>query len=480
MRRSSAVLGLILLTAGCQMFRAHPDSAAEAAGITLRPDQLANIMGGIKGLKPIHDGGEFAARMWVDYALFTNAVASGAHLSDSAFVADAMWADITEIRGVRWHDTLVTRRAHFGPNTVDSLYESGSVRQLQHILIKADSGSPDSIMTRARQKADQVLARLRKGEKFGKVAGEVSDDPGSRFKDGMLPVQPRGRWVRQFEDIGWKLAPGQMSGVFQTRFGYHIMRRPTVQESEDAFRQYLVHEVGAAIDSMYLDSLALRYQLEVTPGAAKLIRNAMVHPDDIRDSSATLAMFAGGTLPLSQLMRWANALPPQFTQRLVSQSDSDMVRFVKVIGQNVLLLRDADSAGIKLTAEDWTNLRGMYQDQLDTLKSALDITGQGFVDSAKAEPDRKRLVAERVDSFFTRANRTGKKLAPIPYQIAPELRRRYPHRVYADGVDDAVTQVNFPKPDSTEGARRPAMRTPPPGIPASQPAPAAAVPGKPK
>ena len=139
MRRSSAVLGLMLLVTGCQMFRAHPDAAAEAAGVKLPPAQLAGIMNGIKGLKPTRNGGSFAARMWIDYALVTNLVATSTTLTDSTFIADAMWADITELRGVRWHDSLVTHRGHFGPNTVDSMYQAGGVRQLQHILIRARS-----------------------------------------------------------------------------------------------------------------------------------------------------------------------------------------------------------------------------------------------------------------------------------------------------------------------------------------------------
>jgi hypothetical protein len=270
-----------------------------------------------------------------------------------------------------------------------------------------------------------------------------------------------------------------MSGVFQTRFGYHIMRRPTSKESADAFRQYLIREVGATVDSTYLDSLAIRYKLEVSPGAARRIRSAMEHPDAIHDSAAALATFTGGELPLSDLLRWANALPPQFTERLIGQADSDMVRFVKVIGQNVLLLRDADSAGIKLTADDWSALRSRYQTELDTLKSALDISGQGFVDSSKTESDRLRLVAERVDSFFTRGGRTGKRLAPIPFQLAPVLRARYPHRTIEDGIDEAVAQLNFPHPDSTGAPRRqPAAGGPPPGIPAQMAVPAAPAPAK--
>lgn len=482
MRRSSGFLGLMLLVTGCQMFRAHPEAAAEAAGIKLPPAQLATIMGSIKGLKINRGGGEFASRMWIDYTLVTNLVASKVDLTDSAFIAEAMWADITELRGVRWHDSLVSHRGKFGPNTVDSVYRAGDVRQLQHILIRADSGAPDSVHTKARKHAEQVLARLKRGEDFGKVAAQESDDPGSKFKGGVLPVQPRGRWVKQFDEVGWQLKPGQLSDVFKTRFGYHIMRRPTAAESADDIHQYLLREVGATVDSTYLDSLAIRYQLEVRPDAAKRIRAAMARPDDIRDSSATLATFNGGELPLSELMRWANALPVQFTERLAGQADSDMVRFVHVIGQNVLLLRDADSAGIRVLPEEWTGLKVRYVAAMDSLKTALDINGPGFADSASNDTERRRLVAERVDSLFARAAATGKRLAPIPFQLAPVLRARYPHRIYEDGVDDAVAALNFPRPDSAAPAprRQPAGGAPATAIPSQMPVPAHPAPAAPR
>jgi hypothetical protein len=463
------------------MFRAHPEAAAEAAGIKLAPAQLAAIMGSVKGLNATRGGGEFASRMWIDYTLVTYQAGTKAGLTDSAFIAAAMWADITELRGVRWHDSLVSRRGKFGPNTVDSVYQAGELRQLQHILIRADSGAPDSVHAKARKRADAVLARLRHGDDFGKVAALESDDPGSKFKQGILPVQPRGRWVKQFDDVGWRLAPGQLSGVFQTRFGYHIMRRPTFKESADAFHQYLLREVGATVDSTYLDSLSIRFKLEVRPDAASRIRSAMTRPDEIRDSMAPLATYTGGELALADLLRWANALPPQFTERLVGQSDSDLVRFVHVIGQNVLLLKDADSAGIKLLPEDWADLKSRYLAAVDTLKVALDIAGAGFTDSSTDDAARRHLAAARVDSFFARYAATGKRLAPIPFQLAPVLRGKYPHRMFQDGIDDALAQLNFPHADSVEaGTRTPkGAAGPPRPNPAQMAVPARPAPAKP-
>ena len=55
--------------------------------------------------------GDFVANLWVDYALFAQAVAAGKLPTDSASVAEAVWPEIAELKGTHWHDTLMARRA---------------------------------------------------------------------------------------------------------------------------------------------------------------------------------------------------------------------------------------------------------------------------------------------------------------------------------------------------------------------------------
>ena len=481
MRRSCWFLVLTVMLAGCDAFRAHPDWAAQAAEIKLTPAQLAVVMTSVKGLKPTLPSGLFASRMWVDYTLTTNLFATKGNYADSTFIADVMWADITELRGVRWHDSLVSMRAHLSPAAVDSAFNAGEARELQHILVRADSGSPDSVMQKAHARAEQVLARLKKGEAFGKLASEMSDDPGSKFRDGILPVEPRGRWNKDFDDVGWKLAPGQLSNVFKTRFGYHVMRRPTFKESESAFHQYLLKAAGANIDSTYFDSLPIRWHLEVKPSAPGVIRSAMEHPDAIKDSSAVLATYTGGTLPLSVLIRWSNALPIQFTERLGGQADSDLVKFVHLIGQNVLLLKEADSAHVLLDSDDWAALKDRYTKGIDSLRIALDVTSPSFADSAAAPGARERLVAEHVDSLFARTAASGKRLPPLPFQLGPAVRSRYPHALSEAGVEDALAYLRDMNTDSAAAAAPKRSKPGAPGgsvIPSSSPAPVPLSPGQ--
>jgi len=70
-----------------------------------------------------------------------------------------------------------------------------------------------------------IAERLKKGEKFGKLAKEMSIDSGSAKKDGNLGYFTRGMMVKLFEEVAFKLQIGEISEPVKTEFGYHIIKR---------------------------------------------------------------------------------------------------------------------------------------------------------------------------------------------------------------------------------------------------------------
>lgn len=86
--------------------------------------------------------------------------------------------------------------------------------QCAHILVKTE------------KEAQVVLTRLKKGEKFGKIAREISICP-SKKRGGNLGAFSRGSMVREFEKAAFNLQKGQVSPIVKTKFGYHIIKRLT-------------------------------------------------------------------------------------------------------------------------------------------------------------------------------------------------------------------------------------------------------------
>ena len=75
----------------------------------------------------------------------------------------------------------------------------------------------------ARKKAEEVLAKARKGEDFAALAKQYSDDPGSKDKGGEYTFS-HGQFVPEFDKAAFALKAGEISGVVETPFGFHIIR----------------------------------------------------------------------------------------------------------------------------------------------------------------------------------------------------------------------------------------------------------------
>lgn len=102
----------------------------------------------------------------------------------------------------------------------------GTIRA-SHILV-AYQGSGVEGITRnkdeARKAIDDILARLKKGEDFAELAATYSDCP-SAEQGGDLGFFGRGRMVAPFDQAAFALTPNKISGVVETQFGYHIIKR---------------------------------------------------------------------------------------------------------------------------------------------------------------------------------------------------------------------------------------------------------------
>ena len=81
------------------------------------------------------------------------------------------------------------------------------------------------ILVQKQSEAIAILDKIKKGEKFGKLAKELSIDTGSAKRDGNLGFFGRGKMVKEFETAAFNLQVGQISEPVKTQYGYHIIKR---------------------------------------------------------------------------------------------------------------------------------------------------------------------------------------------------------------------------------------------------------------
>ncbi len=121
-----------------------------------------------------------------------------------------------------------------GDDEIRAIYDeqkaSFETAQARHILVAfagspaAQPGKPELTEEQAKEKAEALRARLVAGESFEEIAKAESDDTGSGARGGDLGEFGRGQMVGEFEQAAFTTEVGQLSAVFRTQFGYHIVR----------------------------------------------------------------------------------------------------------------------------------------------------------------------------------------------------------------------------------------------------------------
>ena len=122
-------------------------------------------------------------------------------------------------------DADMLKEAHnIYDQTVQRIGPDGLV-QVAHILLRRDQQAPQADVDAAKVRIDSIVGALKKGADFAELAKKVSQDPGSARNGGLLPFVQRGQLVKEFEDVAFSLKDGEMSGVVQTPYGYHVILR---------------------------------------------------------------------------------------------------------------------------------------------------------------------------------------------------------------------------------------------------------------
>jgi len=112
------------------------------------------------------------------------------------------------------------------------------------------------ILVDKEEDAKAIIASLKRGESFEKVAKEKSKDTGSKDNGGDLDWGPAGRYVPEFGNAMKALPKGQTTETpVKSPFGFHVIRLddsramkvPTFEEVRDNFRQRAQQEQVAKL-----------------------------------------------------------------------------------------------------------------------------------------------------------------------------------------------------------------------------------------
>ena len=115
------------------------------------------------------------------------------------------------------------------------------------------------ILVEKEDEAKDIIAQLKKGGSFEKLAADKSKDAGSKGRGGDLDWAPAGKYVKPFGDALAKLKKGQITEVpVQSEFGFHVIRLdderalkvPTFEEAKPQLQQMMQ---GQQIQKIFTD-----------------------------------------------------------------------------------------------------------------------------------------------------------------------------------------------------------------------------------
>jgi peptidyl-prolyl cis-trans isomerase D len=106
-------------------------------------------------------------------------------------------------------------------------------RQAAHILISAAAQASDADKKAAKDKAENVLQQVKQSPgKFAELAKQYSQDPGSASNGGDLGFFGHGMMVKPFDDAAFQLKTGEISGLVQSDFGFHIIKLVAIKPAK--------------------------------------------------------------------------------------------------------------------------------------------------------------------------------------------------------------------------------------------------------
>lgn len=153
-------------------------------------------------------------------------------------------------------------------------------------------------------------------------------------------------------------------------------------------------------------------------------------------------------------------------------NDTILEGFAKSLAQNVILLKQADSAKVATNPAMLASFAEQFKSAIEGLKQVVGLSSAEFADSSKTpKAERRKLAATKVDEYFEKLTKGEAQFRPVPPTLSAELRREGDYKVFQPGLSRARELIIAQKAkDSASATAAPPAGGPPRG--GLQPAPA--------
>ncbi|MGQ0767263.1 MAG: peptidylprolyl isomerase [Gemmatimonadota bacterium] len=445
---------------------AHVDVVAEAGSQELSVQRLAEMMG--RSQVPIRkEVAQSIADAWVNYQLLGEAAVRNDSLDDRELIDEVMWPVYTTSKITKLAERVAST---WVVDTADlpGKYARGDLLAARHILFPVPAGQEATGSDSVLRRAESILARTTSAN-FAALAAQHGSDA-TKDQGGDLGLFGPGDMVPDFERGIKALQPGQIGPLLRTQFGYHIVRRSTYGEVEEAFKQRWIQRSRQVSESTFISNLETGGKVELKPTLARTVKAVAADPAAHERDRTVVATSKLGDFTGADVNRWIAGFPnPDQVRAQIGQApDSVMGIFVRNLMRNALLVAAADSAGVAVDSTEKENIYRSFGALLANAWAGLRVAPSIIADSAKTEEERKRIVPSRIDTYVDNLVKGTEQFVEIPSPLAMAVRRKYDWKVNAAGLDRAIASATTIRAKE-DSARASAM--PPSAVPMPAPAP---------
>lgn len=151
-------------------------------------------------------------------------------------------------------------------------YKKNPEIRTSHILIEFKAGATPQQITEAKKRADEIYDEVRKSKRpFEELVRLYSDDPLSKQAGGDVGWQSRVTLVPSYYDNALAMKVGDVKGLIETPFGFHIVkltgRRSFEEANKRQIRAAVFDEKRRQVFNDYFDKMKKQYPIKMNPSA---------------------------------------------------------------------------------------------------------------------------------------------------------------------------------------------------------------------
>ena len=295
---------------------------------------------------------------------------------------------------------------------LDARYKVGEQRRASHILFRIPPAASEDEATQIETKARAVLKRAIAGEDFAELARKNSEDSSSA-NGGDLNFFGRGQMVREFEDVAFSSAPGEISDLVRTSFGFHIIKVTDAREARtiplNEAREGIGRELRTTRGRVAARERSLSFAAEVAGGdlesAARTQQLAVLQTGPLRPGGS-LPDLAGSQSLVTRMMSMA---PGEVSEAVPVPSGYAVVQVTVIlpdapeefeavrdrVGRDLAeeRARTEVQASIRTVAREGGGIEGLARRLKAEVKSASDLARGAALPGLPRDPAVEKLIA---------------------------------------------------------------------------------------